>query len=305
MKVLITGAKGFIGKNLLNSLNKDKIVVPFSRQLGMEYGSISFQWLNDNKIDAIVHLAGIAHDIQDTLNENLYYQVNTNLTQQLYDAFLKSNTANFIFLSSVKAVADTTNEILSEEVLPNPKTVYGKSKRQAEIYIEKMAIQSTSKFFYILRPPMVYGPGNKGNLNLLYKIVKKGIPWPLATFSNQRSFCSIDNLVFVINELLTRKDIPSGVYNVADDQSISTNELLQILGESINRKSRLLKVPRSIIKGIASMGNFLQLPLNGDRLRKLTESYVVSNKKISKAIGKPFPMTAKLGLMKTFKSFDN
>lgn len=304
MRILITGSSGFIGQYLISFFGNDKTIVPFSRKSGGGYDLITSHWLNDNEISAIIHLAGIAHEINGAVDENLYYQANTKLTQQLYDAFLKSSTTIFIFISSVKAVADTTKGVLSEDALPNPQTAYGKSKREAEIYIEKTSIKSSTNFFYILRPAMVHGPGNKGNLNLLYKLVRKGIPWPLKSFYNQRSFCSIDNLAFVIEELLTRRDIPSGIYNVADDQPISTNELINMLAESINKKSRFWNIPKSVIESMASIGNILKLPLNSERLKKLTESYVVSNQKITKAIGKPLPMTAKSGLMKTFKSFN-
>jgi nucleoside-diphosphate-sugar epimerase len=151
---------------------------------------------------------------------------------------------------------------------------------------------------------MIHGPGNKGNLSLLYKLVSTGIPWPLGAFKNKRSFCSIDNLMFIIKELMERQDIPSGVYNVADDESLSTNEIISILAESQNRKLKIWKVSKSLIQSVAKMGNFFRLPLNEERLNKLTDSYVVSNQKIKSVIGKPLPVSSKEGLLKTFKSFN-
>jgi nucleoside-diphosphate-sugar epimerase len=94
---------------------------------------------------------------------------------------------------------------------------------------------------------MIHGPGNKGNLNLLYKIVFKGLPWPLGAFENKRSFCSIDNLCFIINELIDNNKIPSGIYNVADDEAISTNELISLIAERQGKKSYILKIPKFII----------------------------------------------------------
>jgi nucleoside-diphosphate-sugar epimerase len=150
---------------------------------------------------------------------------------------------------------------------------------------------------------MIHGPGNKGNLNLLYQLVSKGLPWPLGDFQNKRSFLSIDNLCFVIKELLENNTISSGIYNVADDQSLSTNELISLLGQSLGKKSRVLNIPSSWIKGIAKLGDHLHLPLNRERLHKLTENYVVSNAKIVTAIGKELPIMAQEGLLRTFESF--
>jgi nucleoside-diphosphate-sugar epimerase len=150
---------------------------------------------------------------------------------------------------------------------------------------------------------MIHGPGNKGNLNLLYNIVSKGIPWPLGAFDNKRSFCSIDNLMFIFKELIEREDIPSGIYNVADDESLSTNEVISILAESQNRKPRIWSISKPLVQFTSKMGNLLKLPLNEERLHKLIDSYVVSNKKLMNAIGKPLPISSKEGLLKTFQSF--
>src|SRR5690606_1547157 len=117
------------------------------------------------------------------------------------EQFLKRDAEVFIYMSSVKAAADTVDGILTEEKQPNPKTPYGQSKRKAEEYLLNATLPE-GKRVYILRPCMIHGPGNKGNLNLLYKFVQKGIPYPLAAFENRRSFLSIDNLNFVILQLL-------------------------------------------------------------------------------------------------------
>lgn len=152
---------------------------------------------------------------------------------------------------------------------------------------------------------MIHGSGNKGNLNLLYKIVSKNIPWPLGAFENKRSFCSIDNLMFIFNELIVRENIPSGIYNVADDEPLSTNELISLIAMSQDRKPKVWKISQSLIEQIAGIGDVLHLPLNSERLQKLTSSYVVSNAKILAAIGKPLPMSSRDGLLNTFKTFNS
>lgn len=191
---------------------------------------------------------------------------------------------------------------MSEDGIPNPKTHYGIAKHQAEQYILSAALPE-GKRVYILRPCMIHGPGNKENLNLLYQLVAKGLPWPLGAFENKRSFLSIENLCFVIKEILENESIPSGVYQVADDESLSTNQLIELLGTSLGKKSRMLKLSQNWIKAIAKLGDHLHIPLNSERLQKLTENYVVSNHKIVTAMGKVLPVSAEQGLICTFESF--
>ncbi len=300
-QIFITGITGFVGRNLQPYLAQDFDIQGISRK-GKGDSLTYTMFLEENRTyDAIIHLAGKAHDLQGTSNDSEYYDVNYELTRQLYNQFLQSKAEKFIYISSVKAVADTVVGVLTEEVLPNPVTAYGKSKLMAENYI--LANMPAGKQVYILRPCMIHGPGNKGNLNLLFHLVNKGFPWPLGAFENQRSFCSIENLCFVIQELLSQKDVSSGVYHIADDKALSTNELIQLIGISQNRKACILPISKRFIGGFAKIGGFLRLPLNLERLQKLTESYVVVNSKIVNAIGKPMPVASKEGLLKTFASF--
>ena len=296
-KILITGASGFVGYNLYSYLESSYNV-----------DSLSARYIINQSFkvstDAIIHLSGKAHDLKKVSNPQEYYEANFELTKQVFDSFLLSDASVFIFMSSVKASADEVKDILTEENSPNPKTHYGISKLQAENYILNQQLPE-GKRVYILRPCMIHGPGNHGNLNLLYTIVKKGFPWPLAAFENQRSFLSIDNLCFVIQELLNRNDIPSGIYNVADDKPLSTNELIALISKSQNKLPKTLAIPKKLIFLLAKIGDVLHLPLNSERLQKLTDSYLVSNDKIVKAIEKPFPISAEEGFKKTFQSFHN
>jgi nucleoside-diphosphate-sugar epimerase len=296
MKVSITGASGFVGSNLVRYFNEynEIRVTPYNRKLEVD------QIVG---VDAIIHLAGKAHDLKKVANEWEYFEVNTDLTKKIYTAFLQSDCKVFIFMSSVKAAADNVLSVLDESYIPNPQTAYGKSKWLAEQFILSN-LPDSSKRVYILRPCMIHGPGNKGNLNLLYKLVSKGIPWPLGAFDNKRSFCSIENLCFVIKELIERIDIPSGIYNMADDKPLSTNELIKIIAETKQQKAKILKIPKSFIKSLATIGNYLPLPLNTERLQKLTESYIVSNNKLVNALGKPLPVSVEDGLRNTINSFD-
>jgi len=295
--IAVTGISGFIGNSLLSHFDGKFKINPIPKE---DLTNLKFSISNEVKV--FIHLAGKAHDLKNISNSSEYYQVNTELTKTVFDAFLASNSKVFITLSSVKAVADEVDGVLTEEYISNPITHYGKSKLLAEQYILSKEIPE-GKRVYILRPCMIHGPGNKGNLNLLYKLVSKGIPWPLGAFDNKRSFCSIDNLMFIIKELINREDIPSGVYNVADDEALSTNEVISLLAVSQNRKPKIWILPKGLIKAFAKLGDLLQLPLTTERLQKLTESYVVSNQKIKSAIGKNLHVSAKEGLLKTFNSF--
>ena len=290
--IFVTGSTGFVGHSLLNFLNNDKVRVSSRGE--------------ENKIDdakIVIHLAGKAHDLKKTSNSDEYYQVNTELSKKVFDAFLASNAKVFITLSSVKAVADEVQGELTEEHIPNPITHYGKSKLFAEQYILSKEIPE-AKRVYILRPCMIHGPGNKGNLNLLYKLVSKGWPWPLGSFNNKRSFCSVDNLLFIIKELIEREDIPSGIYNVADNEPISTNSLISLIAKSIDKNGKIVKISPGIINFIAKFGDITKLPLNSERLGKLTENYIVSNQKLLNAIGKELPMNAIDGMKKTLSYFN-
>ena len=150
---------------------------------------------------------------------------------------------------------------------------------------------------------MIHGPGNKGNLNLLYKIVQKGLPCPLGAFENRRSFTSIDNLPYIISQLID-KDIESGIYQVADDEALWTNEIIRLIAAAQKRKSRIWNISRKLILLSARLGNVLHLPLNSERLKKLTESYVVPNQKLKTALGiEKMPVRAGAGMKKTFESF--
>lgn len=254
-------------------------------------------------IDAVIHLAGLAHDTKNTQDKSAYYKVNYELTKHLYDWYLKSSAKKFIYASSVKAVADSVEGELTEDTPARPLTPYGISKMKAEEYIRQLSLGITDKAFYLLRPCMVHGPGNKGNLNLLYKFVNKGIPYPLGAFNNVRSFLSVDNFCFVCKELLTR-DVPSGAYNVADDEPLSTTELVKTIAEVSGTKAKTWNISQVVVKGLAKMGDVLKLPLNSERLQKLTENYVVSNRKIKQALCiSSFPVKVREGIARTITSF--
>lgn len=312
MIVLITGIHGFVGSNLVSALTVHHTIYGLDIITPAKEGVVkTFKWDELNilpEVDVIIHLAGKAHDTKSQTNAQVYFDINTGLTQKIYDWFLASNATKFIFFSSVKAAADkVVGDILTEEFTPSPAGPYGESKIAAENYLisQQSTINNQQKKTYILRPCMIHGPGNKGNLNLLYNVVKKGIPYPLGAFENRRSFCAVDNLCFVVNSLI-ENNVESGIYNVCDDETLSTNELMAHMCKTMNRRNMTWKWNKSLVSMIAKTGTALRLPLNTERLQKLTENYVVSNAKIKMALGiEKMPVSASEGLLKTIKSFQS
>ncbi|MFP5080832.1 NAD-dependent epimerase/dehydratase family protein [Pedobacter sp. JCM 36344] len=298
-KVIITGASGFVGTNFCKYLSKEKI---YYQELNRELLSNDLESIFDLEADTLIHLAGKAHDLKSTTNSEEYYEVNYELTKSLYDSFLKSNLRKFVFVSSIKAVADSAVGILDEATVPDPKTHYGRSKLMAENYIIAQTLPP-DKSFYILRPCMIHGPENKGNLNMLYKLISKGFPYPLASYKNKRSFLSIDNLCFILKELIINNKIPSGTYNIADNEALLINDVVTILSEAVGRKVKLWFIPKQILEILARIGDFLKLPITTERLSKLTENFLVDNRKIRDVLIKELPVNAKAGMIKTAKSF--
>jgi nucleoside-diphosphate-sugar epimerase len=340
MKILITGANGFVGGHVSRYLTAQGMeCVALDVKGAPEQGvyAARYTWddldaLDIGTFDGVIHLAGKAHDTKNVSDPQSYFDVNVGLTRRLLGEVLKcksSKVLKFVFFSSVKACADTVEGVLTEECEPNPQTPYGKSKLEAEKEVLKFesakvlklgeeergevlkfesakvlkchnpdmqssALKEDLQNFrtlelqnfrtFILRPAMICGPGSKGNMNLLAKVVRSGIPWPLGAFENKRSFASIENVSRVLEALLT-KDIEPGIYQVADDEPLSTNQVIENLAKELGKKPRIWRLPRGLMRGVARVGDLLHLPLNSERLKKLTESYVVSNAKLLRALG--------------------
>lgn len=309
MKILITGVHGFVGSNLVAALSQEHTIYGLDIISPIKEGvRFTFAWEYLDKpgeipeVDAIIHLAGKAHDTKNQSAEDVYFKVNTDLTQKIFDWFMaQPKCKKFVFFSTAKAAADRVDGVLTEDVVPTPVGPYGESKIAAEKYI--IEHMPADKQVYIFRPCMIHGPGNKGNLNLLYNVVKKGIPWPLGAFENRRTFTSVENICFAVNGVLTQ-DVPSGIYNMGDDEALSTNELIEEICKSLGKKAHIWKLPKGLMNGVAKFGSWLHLPLNPDRLQKLTENYVSSNAKIKAALGiEKMPVGAREGLKVTLESF--
>ena len=315
MKILITGVHGFVGSNLVSALSGKNTIYGLDIIAPEKEGvKNTFSWDFLDKegemppVDAIVHLAGKAHDTKNQAAAEVYFKVNRDLTIKVFDYFMShKEIKKFVFFSTAKAAADKVDGVLTEDVVPSPVGPYGESKIAAENYILSCMRDNPDAFagrgVYIFRPCMIHGPGNKGNLNLLYNVVRKGIPWPLGSFENRRTFTSVENICFAVNGVLT-KDVESGIYNMGDDEALSTNELIEEICKSLGKKARIWRLPKGLMFFVARVGGWLHLPLDSERLRKLTEDYVSSNAKIKRALGVArMPVDAREGLKVTLESF--
>ncbi|OBS13156.1 epimerase [Elizabethkingia miricola] len=302
MNILIAGGSGFIGKNLISTLSNNYDIRTISLR--------DENWkkkIIDNQYDVFINMIGKAHDHNGVFTEKDYYYANFELVKEIYSEYINSKAKLLIHISSVAAIEEYESVTpLTEESVCNPQSIYGKTKREAEKWLLEQKLPEDKKII-ILRPPMVHGPGDKGNLKLLYKFVSKGIPYPLSSFDNKRSFISINNFIFFIEIILKRKErIVTGIYHVSDDESISTKKIISIISK-VEKKSVInISLPKFIVKGIATLGDILPIPLNTKRLKKITGDLLISNEKIKTVLGiDKLPYTAEEGLKITIKSFKN
>ena len=284
MKFLITGAYGFVGTNLCKYLAEKgheclALDIPVAKRDDVPYVSF-YTWDELDKlpvVDAVVHLAGKAHDLKKVASEQSYFDINVGLTEKIFAA---AKTTRFIYFSSSKADANGN--------------AYGRSKLAAEQFLNGRAI--------VLRPAMIHGPGNKGNLNLLWGIARRGLPWPLAAFENKRSFTSIANICAAVEALCERGE--NGIYPIADDEMISTNRLIELIAETCGKRAKLWRVPKGVMRMVAKIGDVLHLPLNTERIVKLTEDSFVNNSHLKSQLGwNRMPIRAEEGLRRTLRSF--
>ena len=294
-KTIILGSSGFIGQNLIKRN-------PNSEGVSLRDGN----WKNQiSDAEVIINLVGKAHDHKGTATEQDFRYANVDLAKEIFNEFLKSNAKLLIHISSIAAQEEfESSKPLKEENQCHPFSSYGKTKREAEEWLLQQNLPEKKKLI-ILRPPMVHGEGDKGNLGLLYKLISKGIPYPLASFDNKRSFISIDNFSYFINQIIENKELlENGIYHISDDEAVSTKEIIEIIKKVENNNTLNLSLPKVLVKFLAKIGDIIPLPLNTKRLKKMTGDLEVSNQKIKNALGiTQLPISAKKGIEITIKSF--
>jgi nucleoside-diphosphate-sugar epimerase len=280
-KIFITGATGFIGAELLNRFVADKAVItalvrnaPLVLPGNIEhvigdltglFDEFSAQTLNDQLfsllcgVEVIVHAAARAHIMRDEIAEPLeeYRKVNRDQTLALARLAADAGVKRFLFMSTVKVNGEQTasGQVFSADDQPMPQDPYGVSKYEAEQDLLALA-KETGIEVVIIRPPLVYGPGVKGNFSSMVAWVKKGIPLPLGAIRNKRSLVALDNLVDFIALCADRKRSPQAanqVFLISDGEDVSTTELLRRVARAQGKPARLIPVPMGFMKFTACL----------------------------------------------------
>jgi nucleoside-diphosphate-sugar epimerase len=231
-KIIVTGSGGFIGQRFME-YNRGKFeVIPLSlrQEIPAE--------LDLQKANVVLHLAGKAHEMKQ-IDDKIYFDINFELTKKVADRALQQGVSLFIYMSSVKVYGDETADTLDEFSACNPTDAYGKSKLEAEKYLK--SIESPSFKVAIIRPPMVYGPGVKGNMIRLLQLAEKNYPLPFAGIDNKRSMVFVDNLVELINHLMLKN--ANGTFMAGDMRAVSTAKLVTMMRELMNKPANLIKLP--------------------------------------------------------------
>lgn len=292
MKILVTGPSGFIAQPLMAYLSEQGHEV-----VGVSLREDNWMSLIPKDIDVYIHLAALVHTYKG-LDE--FRRINTELTATLFDHFKASKAKDFVFMSTVKAVVDESSAIINEATPCHPTTPYGISKLEAEAYIQQEC--PDDKRYFILRPSLVYGAHVKGNLALLEKLVHHNIPYPLGNFENKRTLLSVDNINYCTHQLIINADLKSDIFMIADDESLSTTEIINIISQAKQKKSRIWKINKSLIKGFVRLGDIFNLPLNHKTFNKLTEDYRIDNAKLKRVLQiEKMPISSQKGLKHAFE----
>lgn len=280
----ITGATGFVGKHLIEKLNKEQLVTIGRKQI-TNIKNIYFDFENDNNLEipssihTIIHLAAITADDKSLESKKKINLVNILGTQKIIQAIKKSNVKKIIFLSTLKVYGEknSANTPISIDSELDPKDEYSKSKIEAEKMIIKFSKDNNINYL-ILRPPMIYGPGNIGNFNLLTRILKLPFPMPFKSLdANRRSFLSVYNIVDFLIYLLNSK-IKNQILLASDNDDLSTFKLIKLISQKYNLNKQFFYVNPSFLKMLFSFFGISQIfeKLNSDLFIDIEESILIS-----------------------------
>lgn len=269
-KICITGANGFIGKSICQSLiNSNYRVRAFTRSLtgiikanNIEYIKINSDFTKVNwrdlliGCDCVVHCAGKVPSLKKKEKIEYYKSINIDGTRYIAEQSSKAKVKKFIFLSSINVLGSNTNKrkpfVYNDK--PEPDSDYGLSKLLAEKLLKKIS-KETGLDIVIIRPPIVYGPNAPGNFKRLIKIVNSGIPLPFGKINNKRSFIGISNLIEVIKCCIKNPKVAGKTFLVSDGKDLSTKELINHIALSNRKSSRLFPFPKVLLSLFGKMIN--------------------------------------------------
>lgn len=299
MRVLVTGANGFVGQSVLKLLPGDGHDVvaavrraPANRMAGIEYviiGDINAttDWRCALRgCDAIIHLAATTHltERDDASTQAAYDRVNVDGTRGLLTAAVREGVTRIVYASSIKVNGERTADPGSRQGVlpasftpadePRPEGPYGSSKLRAENLLLGAAETLVGEVV-ILRPPLVFGPGQKANMLQLMHWVARGVPLPFAAVNNRRSLIHVDSLAQALITVTSSREVTNGVFTVADG-SLSTPQLIETIATALGREARLWPCPSGVLRFAASLGGQRQ------RIGKLLDSLRVDSSRFER-----------------------
>lgn len=295
MKIVLTGASGFLGHELVRHWRGRDIELKALVVGGRGGGAVpliqacvspaaTVEELGDALAgaDALVHLAGLAH-VASRLPSERFRSVNTDLTQRLAMAASLRKLSAMVFASSVRAVGDRNSVAWNEDVIPSPREAYGASKLAAEHEIERIGSE-TGLATVSLRLPLMYGLGMKGNMRRLFEAVARGTPLPLGAIANRRSFLYSGNFVAALDAVLAARLEGQKTFFLSDDEDVSTSDLVRVIGAAMKRRPRLLPLG-PVLAGLQWGAELCRAEVLAAHLRRLTGSLTVDISRIRAATG--------------------
>lgn len=318
-RIAVTGATGFVGRHLVDAIldqghavtalgRRDPGIpgVAFRRTKDLREMTDPDDWLAPlSGIDRVVHLAALAHRLAPTLPAEEFMRINAGATAALAEAARSAGVQRLIFVSSIGAVATASNELITPETVCAPVSDYGRSKRAAELDIERILGSDSETDYSILRPHLVYGPGNPGNMARLLKVLEKGLPLPLASISNQRSFLYVGNLCSLILLALTEQGVSRRTLPLADIAPLSTPAFLREIGAATGQPVRLFPCPMPLLRSGGSLldgmlGLAGKVPMAMPAFKQLTGSLATDMTQTLEAFGHPSLIGSEEGIRRSF-----
>lgn len=284
-EALVTGASGFLGMEITRALLADgwhvraavrstaSSVASGARPVLIDLGDRRTLEAAASGVQAIVHAAGRAHvlNAMGTRDIDAFHQVNVRGTRALLESAVDVGVSSFVFLSSIAVIGEQPSGPITENTRPNPRTAYGRSKLETEKLIGELASRH-GLHAPILRPPMVYGPGMKGNPLRLFRLVDRGVPLPFASVKNERSVLYSGNLAAAVLAAL-RATRGCETFLIADPEPVSTPELIRLIAAGLGKPARLVPVPAAWLRALGHAGDVLRFdPLRSDTIEKLIGS---------------------------------
>lgn len=306
--VLVTGGSGFIGGHLVSKLPQQRRAINLAVRHNFlntknlpvkvtQVGEIdqTTDWGTAlNGVDVVIHLAARAHQLNDqaTNPEAEFQRINCEGTKNLAKQAIAAGVKHFIFISSIGAMATLSEQILTEQTVCNPDSPYGRSKLKAEEALIELC-KGSPMTWTILRPTLVYGPGNPGNMERLLKLVNKGLPLPFGAFKNQRSLLYVDNFVDAIITCIDHPNAKNQIFILSDGEDLSTPDLIRRIAKSLGKPANLLPISSNLLKLVG------QITGKSDAIARLLGSLQVDSSKIRQMLDWTPPYTVDQGLQAT------